>query len=195
MSDKTFICSDLHINHTNIAGKAVSKWRNGYRHYNSVDEMNRTILKNINDKVGQKDKMFFLGDFCFGDHTLTAKWREQIICENIIFIKGNHDKHIYKYASSFNGIYDKYETTIEGQHIIFSHYPELSWKDAGSGSWMVHGHCHANINVDKMNESCKRFDAGIDSYYKLFGIHAPFEFGELRSIMNKKPISCPDHHS
>lgn len=195
MEQKVFISSDFHINHPNITGKAVSKWKNGYRHYNSVEEMNRTIIDNINSKVGQKDKLFYLGDWCFGDHTLTAKWREMIWCENIVFIKGNHDKYIQKYASSFNGIYDKYETTIEGQQVIFSHYPELSWKDAGRGSWMIHGHCHANDVVDKLNESCKRFDAGIDSYYKLFKSHSPFEFSELRTIMNSKPISCPDHHA
>lgn len=191
---KTFITSDWHLNHTNIAGKAISKWKDGYRHYDSLQQMNETIIKNINDKVGQDDRIIFLGDFCFGDHTLTADWRDRIVCNEIILVKGNHDKHIRKYGDSFNGIHEKYRIVIDKQEIIFSHYPELSWENAGRGSWMIHGHCHANNAVDKLNEFCKRFDAGIDSYYKLFGIHAPFEFSEIKRIMDKKPISCPDHH-
>ena len=60
--------SDTHFFHTNISGKAVSKWKSGYRNFNNVKEMNDTIFDNINKYVKYDDIIYFLGDFAFGDH-------------------------------------------------------------------------------------------------------------------------------
>ena len=60
-----FFSSDFHLGHENIAGPKVSNWSSGYRNFDSVHEMNRTIIDNINKMVGPQDELYFLGDFCF----------------------------------------------------------------------------------------------------------------------------------
>ena len=189
-----FFSSDWHLNHANIAGAECSSWGGGYRTFKSKEEMTEVIIAAVNKTVGINDTLYYLGDFCFGDHTLTPKWRDRILCKNIIFIKGNHDNNIRKYRDSFPSISDYLRTKVEGQSIVFSHYPIMSWENMSRGSWMIHGHCHAHDDVDALNELCKRFDCGIDSAYKIFGEYRPFSFTEIKEIMDAKPIGIVDHH-
>lgn len=55
--------SDTHYAHTNIAGQKVSSWGSGYRGFDSVGEMNDTLIKNINDCVKENDILYHLGDW------------------------------------------------------------------------------------------------------------------------------------
>ena len=59
--------SDFHLGHANIAGPKTSKWKEGYRNFDSVVEMNDEIINTINKYVKHDDVLYFLGDFCFGD--------------------------------------------------------------------------------------------------------------------------------
>jgi len=85
--------SDYHLNHFNII-------RYTNRPFQTLDEMNNTIIHNFNERVKEDDLVFFLGDFCFksgsgrgeGEPDKAIKFRKQLICKNIIFIEGNHDK-------------------------------------------------------------------------------------------------------
>jgi len=87
-----FFLSDTHFGHENII-----KYCN--RPFANVKEMDETIIKNINDRVGENDTIFFLGDFCMKRSSEASNapqnafdyYRNQIKCKNIIFIQGNHD--------------------------------------------------------------------------------------------------------
>lgn len=90
-----FFTSDTHLGHANII-----KYCN--RPFNSLEEMNNTIIRNWNNIVKPEDTVFFLGDFCFknttggkegeGINVTSDSWRKQLNGD-IIFIKGNHDKN------------------------------------------------------------------------------------------------------
>src|ERR1700751_1321730 len=84
--------SDLHLGHRNIVGEKVSSWKDGFRDFDSVKQMDDVILKAINDNVKWDDTLYILGDFSFKGNPEVGVYRNRINCQNIFFIKGNHDK-------------------------------------------------------------------------------------------------------
>ena len=187
----TFFSSDFHLNHANIAGKNTSNWPRGYRDFNSLQEMNETIIANVNNTVGQEDTLYFLGDFCFGNMNLTPMWRRRIICENIIWIKGNHDKQIEKYSSVFTATADVAKIVVEKKTIFLSHYKHAIWDGSHKGYWHLYGHSHASAEDWKIGKS---MDVGIDNAYRLLGEYRPFSFEEIKRIMDNIDIDYVDHH-
>lgn len=92
---KLFFTSDTHFNHTNIC-EGVSKWagERNCRPFQSLSEMNQTLVDNINSVVGEDDILFHLGDWSFGGKEQIWEFRKRIKCKNIHLIFGNHDHHI-----------------------------------------------------------------------------------------------------
>lgn len=124
MNIKKFFTSDLHLGHKSVIHDLTSWYHNdpkgkeeNTRKFKSVEEMDQTIINNINIMVGQHDELYFLGDFAMSKYNAEAiiKYREQIICKNIHFILGNHDelirwnKSVYmpdsKYADANGHVY------------------------------------------------------------------------------------------
>ena len=189
---RIFFTSDLHLSHTNIAGPKVSKWKEGYRDFDTVHDMNKCITQTLNKYVKAEDTLYFLGDFCFGGHQNTPNLRNQINCRTIHVCRGNHDNHIDLYKDSFTTIQDVL-TVSHGSHKFFlSHYPHLSWHHASKGVIMLHGHEHGMI--DYLNISCRRQDVGIDTAKKLFNEYRPFSIEEVISIAEKKAPLILGHH-
>lgn len=52
-----FYISDFHFGHKNVI-------KFDHRPFESVDEMNSTLIANWNDTVGHNDNVYVLGDFC-----------------------------------------------------------------------------------------------------------------------------------
>lgn len=78
-----FFTSDLHFGHNkDFIFKA--------RGFNTVEEMNEEILKNINSRVDKDDTLFILGDIYLNSDE-GAEYFKRINCENIHIILGNHD--------------------------------------------------------------------------------------------------------
>lgn len=75
-----WLSADLHLGHFNII-------RYTNRPFKSVEEMNKTLIRNWNNKVKEEDQVIFLGDFAFGD---PAPYLRRLK-GNIVFCKGNHD--------------------------------------------------------------------------------------------------------
>lgn len=68
LKQNIYFTSDCHWNHANICS-ATSSWENkeiNCRNFNSLDEMNDTIIKSINSIVGKNDILYHLGDWSFG---------------------------------------------------------------------------------------------------------------------------------
>lgn len=114
-----YVCSDLHLNHTNII-----KYCN--RPYETTEEMNRKLIENWNSVVGEDDTVFCLGDFCLGNKEDIITFGKQLNGKKILIL-GNHDrgtKTTYKEAG-FEQIYGeqaimKFDSL--GQTIHFSHH-------------------------------------------------------------------------
>lgn len=194
---KIFLTSDLHLGHSNIAGPNTSNWKNGYRHYNSVKEMDCTVIENINNIVGQDDVIYFHGDFSFGGHQYIPGYRERIICKNIHFIKGNHDKHIDKYKNCFSSVQDYLDVTLTTKEnkkatFIMCHYAFRVWLGSHKGFYHTYGHSHASL---ENNPNGKSMDVGIDNAYRLFGEHRPFSLEEVIDILDKRDVAFNGHHT
>lgn len=180
--------SDFHFGHTNIAGPAVSNWPKGFRDFDSVHEMNKTITKTVNKYVKADDTLYFLGDFSFGGHTNIPGYRRSLICENIHLCRGNHDKHIDKYRDFFSSINDvMWYKGRPDRPIFMSHYSHRVWEGAHKGVIHLWGHSHNGLS-----DWGKSMDVGIDKAYALFGEYRPFSLDEIIKIMDKK--DSLEHH-
>ncbi len=143
-----YFTSDTHESHPNITGPSISKWKSGYRNFESIHEMNKTLVSNINSVVGEDDILIHLGDWSFGGFDNIAKFRNLIKCKNVHLILGNHDNHILKNKDNIQSIFSsvKHNDVLEyaGYKIIMQHYPPTDWikKD---NEFFLHGHCHNNL--------------------------------------------------
>lgn len=144
--------ADTHFGHKNII-------KHCKRPFLSVDEMNDTLIKNINQKITKSDRLFVVGDFCFRGGS-PKYYLERITCKNVILIRGNHDpKNDYV---GFKEVHDIYQNTFRGHKIILCHYPLRTWNAAYHGSWHLFGHVHGHLNKQPRNG--KSFDVGVDCW-------------------------------
>lgn len=193
-NQKLFFTSDTHFGHKNIC-RGVSSWDVIYtRDYLTIDEMNNELLVNINETVQADDVLFHLGDWSFGGYENIVRFREQIKCNNLYLILGNHDHHIEKnknnVQSLFSGVYDgilrlkvRYEDQPKRDQLIFilCHYPLRSWEQMGTGSMHLYGHVHSSI--DQRIGLGRSMDVGVDgNYFK------PIEMADIVRVMEKQPI-------
>ena len=184
--------SDWHLSHKNIAGPKISRWKSGYRDFNSIPEMNDNIINNINEYVKYDDTLNFLGDFAFGEAKKIPELRCRINCQNINFFYGNHDDEIRfneEYQKLFTSCKDVDFFTINGQNFFLSHYSHRVWPSSHHGTIHLYGHSH-----DSIPDFGKSMDVGIDTAYRLLGKYRPFSITEIIDIMSKKEICELDHH-
>ena len=144
-----YFTSDSHAFHKNLT-KGVSKWtdKSSCRDFETPEEMTATLIKNINDTVGEDDILYHLGDWSFHSTSNIKEFRESLKCKTIHLILGNHDTELQKEQhlhKLFASISHYKEINIHNQLIVLSHFPFASWNKVGKGSWMLHGHCHGRL--------------------------------------------------
>jgi len=171
--------ADPHINHTNII-------RYSNRPFETVEEMNGTIIDNWNARVKPGDRVFFLGDLGMFRSTEDATKVVRSLNGQKFFIFGNHDR---KHIRNSEGWQEKdyyRRMKINGQVIVMFHYPLLTWDRSHYGSWMLHGHCHGSLQPTNQ----PRLDVGVD-------VHGfvPINFDEVASIMKERQYTPVDHHT
>lgn len=188
-----YFSSDSHYGHKNLC-RGTSNWNNldGTRNFNTVKEMNDTIVSEINNVVGENDVFFFLGDFAFGGYQNIYNFRKQLNCREIYIILGNHDDHIrnnkkieiddssIEFAQNlFSGVYETLKIKINSDIFVLYHFPILEWEDKDKGSKHLFGHVHGNDpNIENA------FDMGVDNIFKFFGRYRPLSYKEIKEIFN-----------
>lgn len=166
-----FFTSDTHFGHKNII-----KYEN--RPFNSVEEMDETMIENWNNKVKHQDSIYILGDFAFSEKDYAIKLLNKLN-GNKFLIKGNHDKVIKKrdVASKFAWIKDYYMLKANNLKIVLFHYPIAVWDCQHHGSLHLYGHVHSNkgtqhpLKADLPNS----YNVGVD-----VNDFAPVELTEIR---------------
>lgn len=110
-----FFTSDLHLGHE----KAITI---NNRPFSNVDEMNDTLIDNVNKMVAADDELWILGDFAYRvSREEVHALRSRIKCRHVHLVYGNHDKEY-------------------GQDGIFQsvlHYKELKPHTAGSSCFIT----------------------------------------------------------
>ena len=116
---KVFMTSDLHLCHDR-------EFLYKPRGFNTIWEMNETIVNNWNSIVNMGDQIYVLGDLMLNDNDTGIKLIKQLKGD-IHIIRGNHDTDTR--MQLYNDCYNIVEIT-EGQffkydkyHFYLSHYP------------------------------------------------------------------------
>ena len=129
---KVWVCSDLHLGHTNI-----HKFRT---QFTSPEEHHEVVMENLLSTVGKRDKVFLLGDIVFkgGEQYAT---RLAGLGANLVLVKGNHDALDY-WANSIHGL-------MAHKGCWLSHAPmheqELEYRKQ---RFSIHGHLHGGFIND-----------------------------------------------
>ena len=148
--------SDLHLGHRaaiNMCG----------RPFETVEEMNETIIRNFNSCVKKNDIVYILGDIAHRTPGVEVNRLINRLNGKKILCKGNHDK---KYdVDLFEGIYDFLEIAVHGVNISLMHYPMMSWPKSHYGSLHLHGHIHSkgDYNLQQKSDGVLRYDVGVDA--------------------------------
>jgi calcineurin-like phosphoesterase family protein len=200
-----FFTSDTHYSHSNICS-ATTNWKDAEdktRAFASLEEMNDTIVNNINNKVGEDDVLFDLGDWSFGGFENIEKFRKRIKCKNIHLILGNHDHHIERdkdgIRSLFSSVHHYLDLEVYSSdfgkftkdRFILCHYPIASWDSMNEGVIHLHGHVH--LPKHQRIGNGRSLDVGVDG-----NDLKPISLYEVLDLMKNQPIdklSLPqDHH-
>ena len=198
---KLWFTSDTHYNHANICS-STTKWTDPVtcREFKTLEHMNAHLVGNINEMVGQDDILFHLGDWSFGGFEQIELFRNQIVCNNIHIITGNHDHHIennrdgcqslFSSVNKYLNLNVKWSNGHDGQRFALMHFPIASWDNMARGAIHLHGHVH--FEADKRIGAGKMMDVGVDGN----GLY-PIEMSEVLRLMNNQPIKSMfsfDHH-
>lgn len=157
--------ADLHLGHGNIM-------RYTGRPFDTVEQMDDRMMANINERVGQDDVLWVLGDFAmrlpFGR---LLDYRKRIVCRHVNLIHGNHDARLkddqwHQLFEFDNAYYDGLHSP-RGQRIVMCHYPISDWNGRYRGSYMLHGHIHSRgmgHNDRNAAQGLRLYDVGVDAH-------------------------------
>ncbi len=167
MNIKYWFTSDTHFEHDNIIEYC-------YRPFETIEEMNETLLQNINKRCKKRDILYHLGDFYMA--TKEAKKRETSkpnksqwyidqINPQIVFINGNHDSRRITHSYLEEAV-----IRVGKTYVFCSHEPrtelELNFCGHVHDLWRVirvNGCYVINVGVDMWNYSPISYDEAIQA--------------------------------
>lgn len=166
-----FYISDMHLGHKNCI-----KYDN--RPFENIDQMNKVLVENWNNKVSENDDIWIIGDFCYRSEKDPSYFLKQLKGHKHLIV-GNHDKvtveskSAYKYLESI----EKLQHLKDGNHqVILCHFPLAEWAGKHYGSYHIHGHIHARTGetYEFMNRTERSLNAGC-----MLNGYEPVTFEEL----------------
>jgi len=182
-----WVISDIHFWHKNVI-------RYSDRPFDSVEEMNETIIDNWNSKVKAQDIVFNLGDFAFcGTNKVIEILRR--LNGTQYFTYGNHDKvmkrdEVQEFCKDTKKIAlfaDTIEFNYKGTPIFMSHYSHRVWNRSHRGAIHLYGHSHGSLPGIG-----RSMDVGVDTK-ELVSDYTPFSLDTVVEFLSHKPIHKADH--
>lgn len=181
-----YFTSDLHFGHQKMVFG---------RGFENIDAMDYALIENINNLVTINDRLFILGDFTLSrNKNIIKKYRQQISCNNIYYVLGNHDDVIEQNISYFkddfisisHAIYKTFHIKENKIKIWMAHYAHKTWRSSHYGSWHLYGHSHGSLPDDP---NLLSFDVGVDT-----NNFKPYNLKDVESIMAGKTFKPIDHN-
>ncbi|WP_267643703.1 metallophosphoesterase [Haloarchaeobius amylolyticus] len=129
-----YLVSDLHLDHGNIIEYCD-------RPFDSVEEMNETLVENWNTVVDPGDEVLFGGDLTISyDEGDLLHWLEALNGE-LVFLVGNHDGTVFDSLDGV-GFFEHYQFEYGGHRFYAVHDPVDAPPNVPG--WVLHGHHHNN---------------------------------------------------
>jgi calcineurin-like phosphoesterase family protein len=126
--DNTYLISDTHLSHEKMLE---------YRPFDTVAEMNSTIIENWNSTVDDADNVVFVGDFMYTGCSMTEfKRLLDKLNGDIHFIAGNHD-NLHNTDIDW---FEIAELTFDNTDFYVCHNPK--YIPPLRNTWAIHGHVH-----------------------------------------------------
>ena len=183
---KIWLSSDYHFNHDKeFIWKA--------RGFESVEEMNETIVKKNNECVAPEDTLIICGDLMLGG---ADKLEEGLALLNRmngrkLVVGGNHDTTTRReaYLKAGISVFDAYAFTHCKYHFYASHYPALcsnydDGKTLRAKTLNLCGHTHTTNPFADWNKGCI-YNVGVDSHECY-----PVLLDDVIREMNEKVEEC-----
>ena len=144
-----FFLSDTHVGHEKIWKEFKRPDGTPLRPFTSTEEMDETMIENINRVVKENDTLIHLGDVVINRKSL--QWVRRIKCKDLRLVRGNHDIFSTKdyMDAGFKEILGVY--VMPKIRVICSHIPIhpdslTRWHQ----NW--HGHLHFGFVQDKFGK-------------------------------------------
>lgn len=171
-----YFIADPHFGHEGIV-RMMARMNQDGKLFSCIEEHDRTILDEINNYVDRDDELIIVGDFCWDK---PGRYRQQINCKNIRFVRGNHDK-VQKSLNVFGQLHDILWTEIrdhsktQKMKLVVSHYAQIFWDGSHRGTAHIYGHCHGQREqtLDELFPGRRSMDVGVDVTYSLYGYYGP----------------------
>lgn len=156
--------SDHHFGHKNII-------RYCNRPFDSVNEMDETLITNYNSVVKKEDIVIFAGDFTLlkNKRLIYEKYINRLNGKHV-FLLGSHDYWMNKKSIT------RWEKKIGDHYVVVDHYAMHTWARSHYNSFHLFGHSHGKLDLPG-----KRWDCGVDNndFY-------PISFDQVIEIMKKR---------
>lgn len=150
--------------------------------FSCVEEMDATIVSNINERCGKKDDLFILGDVSFRGAEETGALLERLQ-PKLHLVAGNHDSNQILRLSVWKSVQPYLKLKDNGRIAILSHFPFAAWDRSHYGSFHLHGHLHG-----RMENSSQRCDVGADPMN-----FRPVTLDEAIGVMAQAPAHIDPH--
>ena len=154
---KIFVTSDTHFYHTNIL-----KYEN--RPFKDINDMNNKMIESWNETVSNKDEVYILGDFSFGNEEETIKLLNKLNGKKYL-INGNHDYVVKNkdVRDKFEWVKDYFVLKHNKMKFVMFHYPIQVWDCRHHGSIHLYGHIHSNLGNHSMEYDIPNsYNVGVD---------------------------------
>ena len=157
-----YLTSDCHFNHQNIL-----TYESQTRPFNSIEEMNETIIQNWNNTVSDNDDIYVLGDFFMGSIENIIPILNRLK-GHIHLIRGNHDtkNRIKLYEENGIDVKDIDYIRYKDRFFILCHFPimndefsQMVRKDNSEVIWL-YGHIHSHAPKGYVDGS---YHVGVDT--------------------------------
>lgn len=134
-----FVIADLHLGHRSLVEKYKA------RPFNTLEEMEETIVQKWNGVVSKNDKVYILGDVAWNS-AASALIPRLNGCKYVVM--GNHDHKANLLMS--NGITKVYGALALAKYkVILTHIPvNQQCMDRYSWDFNIHGHLHDGVVYD-----------------------------------------------
>lgn len=144
------------------------------RPFDTVDDMNRTMIELWNSRVRPADTVWHLGDFSMHGKAAEVAGIFAALNGRKLLVRGNHDRRRVLDLPWAAPPVDIADVSVDGARLILCHYAFRSWKGAFRGSLMLYGHTH-----DLLPPSRQSCDVGADSW-----AYAPVTLDQIRSRLS-----------